>query len=73
MKYIHFGSDDGMDTSTSVAATATLVGGGSQTCSDFMEECKGLKDELVLFKQANQDLCSEVADLRRNVDSLSLC
>ena len=37
-----------------------------------MNECKKTKDELLLFKQANQDLCSEVADLRETVDSLSL-
>ena len=63
-RYIHAGSnDDGA--STSVTATAsTTVDAESQTCSDFMNECKKTKDEL----QTNQDFGSEVADLRKTVD-----
>ena len=67
-RYIHAGSDDD-GASTSVTATAsTTVDAESQTCSDFMNECKKTKDEL----QTNQDFGSEVADLRKTVDSLSL-
>ena len=65
---IHAGSDDD-GASTLVTATAsTTVDAESQTCSDFMNECKKTKDEL----QTNQDFGSEVADLRKTVDSLSL-
>ena len=64
----------GSDLNVEIAdvACTSVVGAESQTTSDFMDEWKRIKDELALFKQANQDLCSKVADLRQNCDRLSL-
>ena len=42
--------------SENVATCSASLGVECQTGSDFMDEYKRMKDELVLYKQANQDL-----------------
>ena len=58
--------------SENVATCSASLDVECQTGSDFMDEYKRMKDELVLFKQANQDLCDVIANLRQNIDILSL-
>lgn len=61
--------DTELDMEVVDAASALVTDAETQTCDD---ECKRIKDELALFKQTNQDLCSSVADLTVVNDRLSL-
>ena len=60
---------EGVVSETGVAcqASVVVVDGECQTCSDFMDEHKQTKDELMLFKAANQHLQDEVTMLRQCV------
>ena len=53
-------------------ATMPLTDAECQTCSFLKDEYNRMMDELILFKQAHQDLCLEVGSLRECVDRLSI-
>lgn len=64
--------DTELDMQVVDAASAIVTDAETQTCNDFIDESKRLKEELALFKQTNQDLCSSVVDLTAANDRMSL-
>ena len=52
--------------------TSALVDAASQIDNDYLDDLQKTKADLVLFREVNQDLSREVADLRAAVDRVLL-